>query len=220
MTKKITLTSYVLWFSLILTPLLSEAHPTSYEGGVAFMTRLHPKIQEASLIYSPKYWLGTGLVSMRSPDKSELTAFQVAWLVNRWNLPEAQGNLYLLGGLGYGKRHEVNSDSNGPEGSMYRFGIQADFETRRLYTFIRYLGHRFTNENEYLSDQFSAAVGFAPYLGEFDGLNSWVIFKFIASEEFNSFIYLPMLRFFYGNFLWEVGQDLDGNSQLNFMVRF
>ena len=212
----LTLSTLVL---LIFYTLNVTAHPTSFEGGLALMSEFHPKVQEASLIYSSKYWLGTGMVTMRVPEKFELTTSQVGWLVNRWNLPEAQGNFYFLGGVGYGKLD--NSLPSGVYGGMmYRFGVQADFETRRIYTFMRYVEHHFIEDNKYLSDQFSVAVGFAPYLGEFDELNSWVIFKFMASNQFNDFIYLPMLRFFYKNFLWEIGQDFDGDSQFNFMVRF
>lgn len=198
---------------------VSWAHPTSYEGGYSLMTELHPEIQEISMIYSPKYWLGTGVVTMRMPDKFELATAQVGWLVNRWNLAEAQGNFYLLGGLGHGKL-EGTAFQNPTQGTVYRLGAQADFETRRIYTYMRYIEHRFTDDSSLLNNQFSAALGFAPYLGEFDELNSWVIFKFVALDNFTDFIYLPMLRFFYKNFLWEIGQDFDGNSQLNFMVRF
>jgi hypothetical protein len=203
---------------LTLSSAFGLAHPTSFEGGFALMSEMHPLIQENSIIYSPKYWLGTGLVTMRSPDEFEFVSSQIGWLVNRWNLPEAQGNFYLLGGVGFGTNKRTPLDL--VEGGMYRFGAQADFETRRIYTFVRYLEHRFFENNKYLSDQFAAAIGFAPYLGEFDELNSWVIFKLIASNQFNEFIYLPILRFFYKNFLWEVGQDFNGNSQFNFMVRF
>lgn len=207
----------VLFF--ILIPCLTYGHPTSYEGGFALMSELHPEIQEISMIYSPKYWLGLGIVTMRSPDEFELATSQIAWLVNRWNLPEAQGNFYLLGGLGHGKLESKGSLS-GQEGAIYRFGAQADFETRRIYTFLRYVEHRFTDRNERLNNQLAAAVGFAPYLGKFDELNSWIIFKVIARNNLNEFIYLPELRFFYKNLLWEIGQDFRGNSQFNFMIRF
>ncbi|MGH1467730.1 MAG: hypothetical protein ACRBBP_02475 [Bdellovibrionales bacterium] len=213
------LVSFGLLLYLNLSPQTALGHPSSYEGGYALMSELHPENQELSIVYSPKYWLGLGLVTMRSPDKFELATTQVGWLVNRWNLPEAQGNFYLLGGLGHGKL-EAGRSSLGQEGTIYRLGAQADFETRRIYTFLRYVEHRFTDGGDLLNNQLAAAVGFAPYLGEFDKLNSWVIFKLITSNEFNDFIYLPMLRFFYKNFLWEIGQDFDGNSQFNFMVRF
>jgi len=183
------------------------------------MSELHSEIQEVSAVYSPKYWLGLGLVTMRSPEKFELASAQLGWLVNRWNLPGAQGNLYLLGGLGHGKL-ESNVLSLGQEGAIYRLGAQADFETRRIYAFVRYVEHRFNENKRLLNNQLAAAVGFAPYLGRFDGLNSWVIFKVVARNEFEDFLYIPTLRFFYQNFLWEIGQDFDGNSQFNFMVRF
>ena len=208
------------FFVLIMTFYTTAglAHPTSFEGGFALMSEMHPTIQETSMIYSPKYWLGTGVVTMRSPEQFEFATSQIGWLAKRWNLPEAQGNFYLLGGVGYGKDERTPLDVR--EGTMYRLGAQADFETRRIYTFVRYVEHRFFKDSEYLSDQFAAAVGFAPYVGEFDELNSWVIFKLVASNQFEDFIYLPMLRFFYKNFLWEIGQDFVGNSQFNFMVRF
>jgi len=205
----------VFWLFLIFST-FSYAHPTSYEGGYSLMTEMHPDVQEISMIYSPKYWLGAGVVTMRAPDRFELVTSQIGWLVNRWNLSEAQGNFYLVGGLGYGNR----LDENLQEGAVYRLGAQADFETRRIYTFLKYVEHRFTDDGSLLNNQLSAAVGFAPYLGEFDELNSWVIFKVVAQNEFNDFIYLPMMRFFYKNFLWEIGQDFKGNSQFNFMVRF
>ncbi len=196
-----------------------QAHPTSYENGYSLMTELHPEVQEISMIYSPKYWLGAGVVTMRMPDRFELVTSQLGWLVNRWNLPEAQGNLYLLGGIGHGKL-EPRPAQNQLDGLIYRYGVQTDFETRRIYTFVRYIEHRFIDNNQVLNNQLSAAVGFAPYLGDYDGLNSWVIFKIVSYNEFRGFMYIPMLRFFYKNFLWEVGQDFKGNSQLNFMVRF
>lgn len=198
---------------------LAVAHPTSYEGGYSLMTEMHPEMQEISMIYSPKFWLGTGVISLRSPERFELVTSQVGWLVNRWNLEDAQGNFYLLGGVGMGNVIEDNGDS-GPRGGIYRMGAQFDFETRRFYSFFKFAEHRFFEDNQFLSRQMSAAVGFAPYLARFDELNSWVIFKVTAMNDFQDHIYLPMARFFYKNFLWEVGQDFRGQSQFNFMVRF
>ena len=209
--------SFLLAFQYLLWTKSVYAHPSSFEGGFSFMSEMSRTDQEFSIIYSPKYWLGTGVIFIRSPEKFNVITPQIGWLVKRWNLPEAQGNSYLLGGIGYGTLKQ----STGPEinGGIYRFGIQLDYETRRIYTFMRYVEHRFFEDNRLINDQFGAALGFAPYIGEFDELNSWVIFKFIASDRFNDKTYILMLRFFYKNFLWEIGQDFDGNSQFNFMVR-
>ena len=194
------------------------AHPTSFEGGFAIMSEMSKENQEVSAVYSPKYWLGFGVMLVRSPEKFDLVTSQIGWLVKRWNLPEAQGNAYLLGGVGYGTlKQSMEQKING---AMYRFGVQLDYETRRIYTFTRYVEHRFFEDNKRINDQFSAALGIAPYLGEFDELNSWVIFKFIADNRFSDRIYVLMLRFFYKNFLWEIGQDFNGGPQFSFMVRF
>lgn len=209
---------FLLAFQYLLCVKTVHAHPTSFEDGFAVMSEMSQKNQEISLVYSPKYWLGTGIVLIRTPEEHNFVTAQVGWLIKRWNLPEAQGNSYLLGGIGYGTLKQ--STEQEISGGMYRFGIQLDYETRKIYTFMRYIEHRFLENNKSVNDQFSAALGFASYLGEFDELNSWVIFKFVASDRFNDKTYILMLRFFYRNFLWEIGQDFDGNSQLNFMVRF
>ena len=209
--------SFLLAFHLLWVESV-HAHPTSFEGGFAIMSEMSRKDQEISAIYSPKYWLGTGIIFARSPEKFDLITSQIGWLVKRWNLSEAQGNAYLLGGIGYGVLTQNTEQEI--SGVMYRLGIQLDYETRRIYTFTRYVEHRFFEDNNLINDQFSAAVGFAPYLGEFDELNSWVIFKFIARDRFDDMSYVLMLKFFYKNFLWEIGQDFDGSPQFNFMVRF
>ncbi len=196
------------------------AHPTSFEGGFAAMSELSPDTQEISFVYSPKYWMGLGVITMRSPGKFKLLTSHIGWLAKRWNLPEAQGNLYFLGGLGYGEKNAKNRSPIGLKGALYRIGVQADFETRRIYTFMRYIRHHLFKDNHRLSDHFSLALGVAPYLGEFDEINSWLILKLVAKSQFQNVAIVPVLRFFYKNFLWEIGQNLSGGAHLNFMIRF
>ena len=220
---------YLRWIGIIFPVLLifqcffpwtknAHAHPTSFEGGFAFMSEMSQKYQEISIVYSPKYWLGVGAVVVKDPKQFHLATSQIGWLVKRWNLPEAQGNSYFLGGIGYGVlKREIKPEISG---NIYRFGIQLDYETRRIYTFVRYMEQRFFKNNKRINDQLSAAVGFAPYLGESDELNSFVIFKLTTDNRFHKKNYILMLRFFYKSFLWEIGQDFSGNPQFNFMARF
>ena len=64
-------------------------------------------------------------------------------------------------------------------------------------------------------------MGLAPYLANFDELNSWILLRVRANDtDFRDPVTIVMIRFFYKNFLWEVGQDFNGNSHLNFMIRF
>jgi len=188
------------------------AHPTTYEGGFSIMSEMNKKTKEISLIYSPKYWLGAGLVFIKAPESPYLLSSQLGWLIKRWNLPSAQGNFYSFAGLG----STLTNNSR----LIYRLGIQLDYETRRIYTFMKYAEHRFFSNNEEIQDELNLAVGLAPYLADFDELNSWLIFKMVMTDRFNQIKYMALIRFFYKNFLWEIGQSFNGDSQFNFMLRF
>ena len=188
------------------------AHPTTYEGGFSIMSEMSKKKQETLFIYSAKYWLGTGLVFVKSPDTPYLISSQIGFLIKRWNLPSAQGNIYFFGGLAHFLENKTRL--------IYRLGGQLDYETRRIYSFIKYTEHRFFENNKEIQDELNLAFGVAPYVAEFDELNSWIIVKVVISDRFNKKSYVSLLRFFYKNFLWEIGQSLNGNPEFNFMIRF
>ncbi len=207
----------ILIFTILLLPLASFSHPSSYEGGFDFMGSSHQKFQSVELIYSPKYWLGTGLITERSPDSWESTSIQIGYLAKRWNLPAAQGNFYILAGPGYGTR--FNQDDTKVTDLLYRVGLQGDYETRRIYTFAKYTEQRFFNTNGLINNRLELRAGYAPYLAKFTELNSWVILKTVFTNEFKDVNYTPTVRLFYKNFLVDIGLDLDGEAQLNFMVR-
>ena len=54
------------------------------------MSEMSPVNQELSFVYSPKWWLGTGVVFDRGTDRWKLTSLHLAFLAKRWNLPAAQ----------------------------------------------------------------------------------------------------------------------------------
>ena len=194
-----------------------QAHPVSFEGGTALMSEMSPVNQELSITYSPKWWLGTGIIFDRNTKNWELTSLHLAFLAKRWNLPEAQGNFYLFGGPGFSR---IKQKTENEEKSFYRMGIQADFETRRIYFSGRFIENRLFSENEKIYNRLDLTSGFAPYLADFDELNSWVLLRIRTNISFHDPLTIMMIRFFYRNFLWELGQDFNGNSHLNFMIRF
>lgn len=204
---------------LLIFPTFSWGHPVSYEDGFSLMSEASEAVQEGSFIYSPKWWLGTGAIVEKFDQRRTYTSAHVGWLVHRWNLEDAQGNLYLFGGPGY-FRHEALDGETEEDGGFLRLGAQADYETRRIYTALRYTERRNLSRFDLLDDRLDASVGFAPYLAKFSELNSWVIFRVMTFENFDSVYYVPTLRFFYKNFLWEMGMSFSGMAQLNFMVRF
>jgi|FLYM01.1.fsa_nt_gi hypothetical protein len=196
--------------ALILTlflvpPAISLAHPVSSEDGVELMSETSSYFREMSLVYSPKSWMSVGVVSEEFAQERDYTSLHLGWLVQRWNLEGAQGNIYLFGG---------------PGDDFARLGAQVDFETRKIYSALKYTERRDYSGFGLLDDRAEAAFGIAPYLANYSELNTWVIMKVMMSENFSRVDYMPHLRFFYRNFLWEVGMGFDGMAQLNFMVRF
>ena len=177
----------------------------------------HLIYQNLELVYSPKYWLGIGTVIERRPEAWESTAIQIGYLAKRWNLPAAKGNIYFLSGPGYGSKFKA--DKPKVTDLLYRVGLQGDFETRRIYTFAKYTEQRFFNTNDLINNRLELRIGYAPYLAGFSELNSWVILKTAFINNFEEIIYIPTVRLFYKNILIDLGVDLDGRSQLNFMVR-
>ncbi len=194
-----------------------KAHPVSFEGGSAIMSEMSPVNQELSFVYSPKWYLGTGLVFDRNTENWNLTSLHLALLAKRWNLPEAQGNLYFFGGPGFS---QLKQKPNNKKNFFYRMGVQADFETRRIHIAARLTENRLFSENKKIYNRLDLTTGFAPYLANFDELNSWVLFRLRTNVHFHKPLAIVIVRFFYKNFLWELGQDFRGNSHLNFMVRF
>ncbi len=205
-----------LYIALLLTVSDANAHPVSYEDGAAIMTRFSRAQRELSLVYSPKWWFGTGAIIEKLDEDRAYQSVHLGLLVNRWNLPEAQGNFYLYGGPG-----RYSFDESDEDGSFMRVGAQADYETRKFYIAASYTEYRsLKGDFTLLDDALNFGIGLAPYVANFKELNAWVIFRVRAVNRFEDFSYVPTLRFFYKNFLWEVGQSFKGESQLNFMIRY
>jgi hypothetical protein len=207
----------------------SYAHPVSYEGGYSLMTQMSSQKSETMIVYSPKWYYGLGAVYEQmkpTPNLQSdvmLTSSQLSWLVNRWNLDDAQGNIYLFGGPGYAHFTD-EAVSNFKSGGFYRLGLQADFETRKVYTMFRFIENRLfqsnPNQSNLIFNQLDFRLGYAPYIANYNQLNSWIILNLRTNTEFNKITVIPTLRFYFNNFLWELAQDFDGNSYLNFMTRF
>ena len=203
-------------FLFLLVPLRSEAHPVSFEGATQFMIELGEDMQMAELYHSITASQAFGAHALRLDGmgvRRDLMALQYNRLLKRWNLPEAQANIYA--GIGGGGAYERDTGQWSPAAVMI---WQADYETRRIYTAydgMAWFGDGFTHVGN------TVGIGVAPYLAEFDELNTWLLLKARYTTEFDDKVeVMPMLRFFYRNLFLEVGANLDGQPQLNFMIHF
>lgn len=207
---------FICFLMTVLTPLLAGAHPVTFEGGSVLMGEVSGPVQMYSAAYSPRWWLGGGASVESFEQERVYSSVHLGLLVKRWNLEHAQGNFYIFGGPGY-YTHRVQGIVV-DDGGFSRWGVQADFETRRFYSNVRYSERRTFDGFESLDNLFDASVGFAPYLAGYTELNSWLILRYMDGDKLSQSMVIPMIKFFYKNYLWEFGVSTRGDTMVNFMV--
>ncbi|MEZ4704809.1 MAG: hypothetical protein R3A11_06440 [Bdellovibrionota bacterium] len=167
----------MLKFSLLFTFLICWAisvniwaHPVSYEGSLPVTFNSAPRMSEIQAVYSLKYWFALGAHSffLRQGSGDRYASYAKAnLLAKRWNLTDAQGNLYLWGGVG----------SWWQDGAVpsYLTGGQVDFETQRL--FLSSLIQHAWNQNRGDFQTIKGRVGVAPYVADFDEVQTWFMVR-------------------------------------------
>ena len=122
MKHRIWATALACTASVWLTPAFSG--PMGFKGSWMAMGDVSPNWQEvfANYALTPRDALGASTLTMRSDDGTrsrQLVDATYTRLVARWNLPDAQANIWFLGGLG----SVAGNDFSGTK-SMASPGIQ------------------------------------------------------------------------------------------------
>lgn len=132
------------------------------------------------------------------------------FLIHRWNNTDSQGNLWFSGG--FGAQSFLNNASGVGMGVF-----EADWESRRYYLDSEFQSLLGADSRWYNTGKIRA--GIAPYLAEFNEINSWFIVQ-LESMPFvpDSPFLTPVVRLFYRNVLVEIGADFQGNWLFNYMV--
>ncbi len=187
-------------------------HPVTYKNGFEISGVNMSAIRDYQATYSFTSHLASGTRYVYFPlTKQTLYLGQGSWLIKKFLFDEAQGNIYTT--LGGGRSYE-NDESKG----VFTTGLEADFETRRIYTSLKFSGFHAAS---YDYQMVQGRVGFAPYVTGFDGIHTWFMVQGMTlRNQENKVEITPMLRFFYQNVLWEVGASTRGNMMFNFMVHY
>lgn len=149
-------------------------------------------------------------------DEGERTFYmpQLNFLLNRWNELDSQANIYLSIGHGGEKVGTSFKDTSA-------LALEADWESRKYYVSAKedvLISNRDSGLNVY---QTKLRAGFAPYLAEFNEINTWFILQTDFSNKMDEeFKLTPFVRFFYHNVLTEFGVSSKGDAQFNLMVHF
>jgi len=192
------------------------AHPVTYEDGRVLTGSYDSKRFDLLGSYSYTHRDALGLSYARIRDLAGKNNYflvpRLSHLLKRWNMPAAQANVYIWGGAG------VSYDDSDTR-LAGAAGLQADWETRRLYTQLD--GDTLQAEGGRNFDRARYRFGVAPYLAEFDELQTFIIAQArYASYKDDKITFGPVLRFFYQTYLVELGIDNKGDLMAMGMIHF
>ena len=135
-------------------------------------------------------------------------------MLKRWNGEAFQANIY--GVLGAGSSGLIE------ESKFAGFGLlQFDIEDRHYYFLAKHL--QTVSEGRPDLRQSTARVGIAPYQDKYDGIHSWLILEWQRTEfsgRSAAIELTPLLRVFYRNLLFEIGQSFSGEMRFNYIAHF
>ena len=215
----------LLLFLSSLAPLSPEvsAHPITFEDGVALSLTQQPGMILWYGNYSLSSSLSVGADYMRfGEEASTLGLGRINYLAKRWLGIGRQGNLYLFGGAGFAN-WSADEAPNGQEQSWaWMYGLQADFETRRIYTALitRWVGHA-QGGWERPPLQALYRFGVAPYLAKTNELQAWFVAQLTRHRTQDGPPTLTLLmRIFMQTAMWELGADTEGRPWLHLMAHF
>lgn len=188
--------------------------PVSYPGGVTLMQEFDPMMASALLHYTPNRHVSVGgrFTRMREEGWS-LAGPQATWLVNRWNRPGSQANLYLTGMGGAAWR----------DGGVAKPGgfleAQADWENRRVM--LMAVGRVTSAEDIGSSDMQMGRIGWAPYAGDYGDVHLWLFGQVMRDSGSRDEVQPAFVaRLFYRTMLVEAGMTDSGGLILNSVFRF
>lgn len=210
--KFVTLSVVVFTVALLSTPV--EAKPLSYVGGTMVMQENDETGHTLNLDYTvtPKYAVGLYAKKERGGDEFTTVGPQVNTLIKRWNLPDGQGNIFNMTGAGVSRFHGDN------EFSAWT-GILADYETRRI--FGSYEARLMYAGDIEKSAWQRARVGFAPYLANYDDLNTWLMLQVDHHPaKDDTVVVTPLVRLFYHTTMIEAGYSSNDHAMFNWILQF
>ncbi|MAA53982.1 MAG: hypothetical protein CMK43_02200 [Porticoccaceae bacterium] len=183
-----------------------DARPISYSGGSTIMAFSDNMKNSIYVHYSPTYKYSIGVEKIRDKYFNEdYLSARFTYLIDRENTKFSQRNLYFQSGL----------SSKGF--NNYFYGMHGDWETRRLFVGF---GLKKTEKKiqDYLEQSYQ--IGVAPYLGDYGDLHTWVMLKSKKNSLDNKWSTYPVLKFFKGNTLMEIGYHRRTNLDFHVMYRF
>lgn len=192
----------------------ADARPVSYPDGWTIMQQNNGDFSSAHLHYSPTFQDSVGFYTERNwANDWQFSGVQYNRLLKRWNTSDSQANLYLKLGAGH-----ADAFGDGEESLAGFVDVSADWETRRW--FLAYDARAYDLGFDQDFRQF-ARIGFAPYVGDYGDLHTWLMLQVENNPESDTPITAtPLIRFFYDVQLLEIGYTPETERFiLNWIIR-
>jgi hypothetical protein len=214
-----------------LAPQTATAKPIAFAGAWTFMHERDSDMLETDLYYAPTYWfsLGPTVAISRSDDKltrREAAIFHTNFLVRRWNMPNAQANIFATVGLGKVKTFQFSPSAREPgtflrdtrEETTQHLTVQGDYETRQFYTALKSDTHR---ASSFLDRTDTFQIGFSPYAHDYEDLAIWFVGQVKKKRGLNDETEGgAFVRLFKKNVWLEVGMTEGRKSQIMLMINY
>lgn len=203
-------------FVLFTTANLASANPVSFKDGWGIMPAYNGDWADLQVNYSltNRYSIGLSEYYRKGEDSTANFGIgQFNYLLKRWNELESQANLYASFGLG--GRNDSKDD-----GSFAGYGgLEADYETRRIYTLAAYETLQSASDVDF--NRLRGRVGFSTHRAKIDELNTWIVAQIEYMPEMeDETVVTPLVRLFYNNFAVELGYSLNGSPFVGAMAHF
>ena len=182
------------------------------------MGDISPNWQEVFVNYAltARDAAGATALSMRSDNGTkarQVTEATYTRLAKRWNMPEAQANIWFLGGIG----NITGNDFSGSK-TLVSPGLQVDYETTRVYVSATARLYRAEGLNH---DFTSARAGFSFFEVDYDQTQPWFILEVRRMRGLTDKTEVtPMLRLIHNRYFVELGVNNASQARVNFMYIF
>ena len=194
--------------------LVGEAKPLSYVGGTMVMQENDETGHTLSWDYTFAPTEAFGIYIKQEENGKDIFMFspEINTLLKRWNLPDGQGNIFNMSGAGIATYRGNNQPS-------LWTAFLADYESRRW--FFSYEPRFVYDGNIEKSVWQRAYIGVAPYLADYNQLNTWIMFRVDHHPaKHDHFVATPLMRFFYKTYWLEIGYSSDQHIMVNWTIQF
>jgi len=216
--SKLSLFFRIAGISVLLFAVQANAGPMGFKDSWMGMGDFSPSWREAFINYAvtPRDAFGVSGTYMRSDDETktrDLAELTYTRLVKRWNMRDAQANLWFSGGIGTFSGNDFDGSK-----TMVSPGLQFDYETTRVYFAVAEKLYRAKDINH---DYSSVRAGFSFYETHYDQTQPWFILEARRMNGLSDRTEItPMLRLINPNYFIEAGVNNSSQLRFNFMYIF